>query len=166
LKDGSNTVVINVKDGYGTPKKLTFYVEVVKLTLLVSGYTQNTVIKLKEFEEEYKDVELEELKGIPINITALGEVKKKLHLIIDGTEYEGNFPVFESGRDVRTIYVPKPEEIPHGSYLIELYASYTFEATGKTIYSNSVFYDMIWYDNKTPNRDAIIASTFTQAKGK
>ena len=166
LKEGTNSVTIEVRDAYGTAKKLTFQVEVVKLTLLVSGYTQNTVTKLKEFEEEHKNDESEDMKGIPINITVLGEVKKKIHLIIEGKEYEGNLPSFDAGRDVRTIYVPKPAEKPHGSYLIELYASYTFEATGKTIYSNSIFYDMIWYDNISPKREAIIASTFTQTKGK
>ena len=162
LKDGSNTVTVKIQDGYGTKKQLGFSVEIVKLTLLTSGYTQNSVVELKQLYEQEKP-------GIAINITALGEVKKQLHMLIDGEEYEGSLPEFDAGRQNDTIYIPLPgtKEAPwHGSQLIELYTSHTFETSGKTLYSNSVFYDVIWYDNQTPNNNAIIASTFVQNRGK
>ena len=165
LKDGSNTVVINVKDGYGTPKKLTFNVEVVQLVLMTSGYEQNKVIYEKAFYESKQD-------GIAVNVTVTGGVSKKIHMIIDGDEYKPSdpFPEFDSGRDFRTILIP---ELTHGSHLVELYAEHTFQNTGKTIYSNSVFYDVIWWDDYDSNNEdgevfssAIIASNFQTKNGK
>ncbi len=165
LKEGNNSVVISVKDGYGTTKKLTFSVEVVQLVLMTSGYEQNKVIYEKNFNETNQ-------QGIAVTVTVTGGVKKYLHMIIDGNEYipPNKFPEFDSGRDFNTILIPP---LTHGSHLVELYAEHTFENTGKTIYSNSVFYDVIWWDDDDSNNEegvvfssAIIASNFQTKSGK
>lgn len=170
LKDGSNTVVFNIVDGYGTPKSIDFTVEVVKLQVSVPGYTQNSLIFIKNLiNEEFQ-----------IRVTASGGTKKTLHIILHAkkdeieqgktniervVEYDG------TGSITKTIDIPLSDIVSlsgkkHGSRLIEFYATHTFNTTGKTIYSNSVFFDTLWIDDINSDPNAIIASAFNITEGK
>ena len=176
LKDGSNTVVFNIVDGYGTPNSIDFKVEVVKLLVSVPGYTQNSLISLKG------------LDGGPfkINVTVAGGTNKTLHIIIHAkeeekeqgkkdveriVEYEGSGSITQTisilQEDILSLIGNENEDAKyHGSRLIEFYATHTFNTTGKTIYSNSVFFDTLWIDDINSNPNAIIASAFNTTEGK
>ena len=153
LKEGSNKITIKIKDGYNSEKSIDFSVEVVKLIISTSGHKQNQHIYLDEVPES----------GVGINIITSGGVSKRLHMKIDGEEINLDvFPTIEAGNQTVTAYIPKQDG--PGSYLVEIYITHTFETTGKTIYSNSVFFDTLWIDRS--NSKAIIASSFRQAQGK
>jgi hypothetical protein len=78
-------------------------------------------------------------------------------MIIDGVDYWENVqpPTIDYGTSTIGVVLPKLE---HGSHLIELYA--TSKGKGNPVPSNSVFYDVIWWDDITPETDTIIASSF------
>lgn len=167
LNPGSNAVTIKIADGYNSTSTIDFEATLVNMVVSAAGYSENQFISLKDLLDKEKT-------GWNLNVTVTGGVEKELHMVIDGVEYNWNnlgAPHFQSGPDTLTIEIPIPKlpnaenwEGVHGTHLVELYAV-AYNIPGKPR-SNSIFYDMIWWNDVTPCNTVIIASNFLQTEGR
>ena len=161
LSQGANEVTFQIKDGYNSQESITFVVNLLNIVVSAPNFSQTSVIFRK-------DVALTDNK-FGINVSVNGAAEKELHIYMDGKEYtKAGTPVYGSGESTQTISISCLDEndvFSHGSHIIELYA--TANIDGQTVYSNSINFNVIFWDGSTEEtKKAVISSSFFQTKGK
>lgn len=121
LVAGLNRIIIEVFDIYGNVKTLGFSITTVAIS--IASYFDGTVAHTGI---------------IPFNYTPTGAVEKTVHFVVDGNEI-GTQTVTTSGRE-QTYNIPAQT---HGSHTLEVY--FTADVEGKSVESNTLFYDLITY---------------------
>ena len=94
--------------------------------------------------------------GSPVTFTftPYGSVAKTVHFLLDGEEIDTKTSVASASGLSDSYSIPAQE---HGTHLFEIYM--TAEINGKTVESNHIVNDIIWYDE---NSDVPVISTVQQ----
>lgn len=161
LSQGANEVTFQIKDGYNSQESITFVVNLLNIVVSAPNFSQTSVIFRKDVEKTDNT--------FGINVSVNGAAEKELHIYMDENEYtDAGTPIFGSGESTQTISIScldKNDKFLHGSHIIELYA--TANIDGQTVYSNSIKFNVIFWDGSTEEtKKAVISSSFFQTKGK
>ena len=120
---GSQKITLSVTDSAGTVAVKTWTVRIIELSL----------------ESTFSDTITYPISEVSFTYTPNGAIEKTIHFILDGEEL-GTVVTSSSG-------LPQSYTIPaqtHGSHLLEVYAEAVIN--DKTITSNHIFKDIIFYD--------------------
>jgi hypothetical protein len=137
---GDNTIQIKVLDMYGTTGVTVGTITGVSLELK-STFNRDTAWYGK----------------VDFTYTPIGNVTKKVYFIIDGEEENAPFEIVRSSNELQTYTI---YGLSHGAHTLKVY--FEAEIAGATIPSNTLFYDIIFVEEKNPT--PIIASEFTKSQ--
>ena len=128
LSSGLNETKIEITNVYGDAKSIIYSINSVAVS--ISSYFDG--------DAAYTGV-------IPLTYTPVGAVEKTVHFLIDGKEI-GTQTVTASNRE-QTYNIPAQA---HGNHTLEVFFDCTID--GNTVESNSLYYDLICYEegNTTP----------------
>ncbi|GEM_PF-1262250 len=135
---GTNTVVVEVTDSYGTTRKLTYTIDAVSISI------SSTFDDSQVFQGAIS------YKYIPI-----GALEKTIHFILDGEEIGTTVTSVTNRQQTYTISAQS-----HGNHSLEVYI--TAEISGSVIESNRLYYELICL--KEGNMTPVIASAFREEK--
>lgn len=133
---GPNTVKVMVADVYTNTRSIMYSVEVVAVSLTSTF-----------------DAKIAHTGAIDFPYVATGNLEKTIYFKLDGKQI-GTQIVLTSGRQ-ETFTIPAQA---HGSHTFEVY--FTGTASGMTVESNHLYYDLICYDAE--NNAPIIATDFNK----
>lgn len=136
---GDNKVLLTITHATGAVATKAWTVKVVDVRL----------------ESDFNDTKIN-VAGSPVNFafTPYGSIEKTVHFILDGEEIATKTSSASSAGLSDSYLIPAQE---HGTHLFETYM--TAEINGKTIESNHIVKDIIWYDESS---NAPVISTVYQ----
>lgn len=140
LKDGANTVKVQVANSEGSYKSLNYTVNI----LVLSVTTTSSLMGLYN------------LDSLNFQYTVNGSGTKVVHFILDGEEI--NRETITSTGQSRQIAI---ERQPDGAHIFEIYA--TADSAGGLITSNIIRAGMIWYSDTTSEPIVLINSAQTSS---
>lgn len=126
---GDNKVVLTITHATGAVATKAWTVKVVDVRL--SSNFDDTKINIAN-------------EPVNFTYTPYGSVNKTVHFLLDGVEIATKTSVAASAGLSDSYSIPAK---PHGTHLFEVYM--TAEINGKTIESNHIVKDIIWFDNSS-----------------
>lgn len=137
LKEGSNKILVRCYDQYGTPKSLQYNVSVVELRV--------------EPSESFNSAQIFE-GDIMFRYTVYGQIKKTMHILIDGNDQL----VEDVGTGHKREYTKIITKQAHGVHKITAYLT-AFIGTDE-VYSNILEYEIVC--SEPDNNEAALASVY------
>ena len=131
VKDGSNTVKIQVTNSEGAYRSLSYTVNI--LTLSISSPSEKEIMRFYS-----SDV----YKTVTFAYTVTGAGTKNIYFLMDGKEIKKE--TISSSGENRQFLIPAQAD---GGHIFEAYVDSI--VNGETIYSNKIRIGMIWYSSKT-----------------
>ena len=141
LKDGTNTIKIQVTNSEGNYRALSYTVNVLSLSVTTTSPL----------------MAIYNLENVGFQYTVNGTGSKDVYLIIDGNVIRTE-TVTSSGQS-RQFTIPR---LPDGAHTIEIYA--TSNSEGGTIKSNVIKAGVIWYSNETSSPIILIKSDLKEVQ--
>ncbi len=140
LKDGANTVKVQVANSEGSYRSLNYTVNI----LVLSVTTTSSLMGLYNLE------------SLNFQYTVNGTGTKVVHFILDGEEFYRE--TLTSTGQSRQILIDRQ---PDGAHILEIYA--TADSAGGLITSNIIRAGMIWYSDTTSEPIVLINSAQTSS---
>ena len=141
LKNGTNTIKIQVTNSEGSYRILTYTVNVLSLSI-----TSNSPA-----------MAIYNTDSVGFQYTVTGTGSKEVFLFIDGTQIKSE-TVTSSGQS-RQFTIPR---LPDGAHIVEIYA--TSNSEGGIVKSNTLRSGIIWYSNETSSPIILINSDIKEIK--
>lgn len=135
---GTNTLVVEVTDSYGTTRKLTYTIDAISVSIS-STFDESQVFT----------------GSISYKYTPVGALEKTVHFVVDGEEIAAAVTSVTNRQQTYTLPAQS-----HGSHSLEVYIS--AEVSGATIESNHLFYEIICLE--AGNMTLVIASSFRETE--
>ena len=139
LKNGTNTVKIQVTNSEGSYRSLSYTVNILTLSITTSSSLMSSY-NVESFSFQY---------------TVNGSGTKKVHFIIDG-ELKKIETVDSSGQSRQYLI----NRLPDGPHILEIYAA--VDSEGGEVKSNTIRAGMIWYSDSTVDPIILINSTIKE----